>query len=218
MVSSALQFAFPHNRAVKPGAPAAQKAFHHVVAVEPGAQLVAGQARFGDRQFDGADAQSVADVEFFFQQTFGGEVFTEGARRQFFIAELAAPEMVVLGRVDVDRLARPAVDGQVGLAIAVNIQSAHAHAPGHRRFENACANHPPIVNYLARQPDIDRYDLHGSSIRCCGARVGCARHFSRQVQCDRGAAVQRATKLETSSRAAYAAHRRRRSPSRRQNR
>jgi hypothetical protein len=50
----------------------------------------------------------ITDVEFFFEQSEGSEILAEAT--EFDFRQLPAPEFIVLGRIGIDRFARPAVD------------------------------------------------------------------------------------------------------------
>src|SRR5262245_32073409 len=70
------------------------------------------------------------------------------------------PIGVVFCRIDVDRLVRPAMHRQVGLAIAVEIESPQRDATGHRLFEDAGRNSLALPLHCPGQPYIDGNDLH----------------------------------------------------------
>ena len=75
----------------------------------------------------------------------GGDVLAELAHRQNGAADLAAPELVVLERIAIDRLVDAAVRRQVGLAVADKIELLQGQRRVDRRFEDTGAKrHAPV--------------------------------------------------------------------------
>ena len=62
-----------------------------------------------------------------FQEAFGGEVFSEAAWRKIAAGEFLFPVGVVLDGIAVDGFVLAAVDGKVGLAVAVEIEFAECN-------------------------------------------------------------------------------------------
>ena len=71
-----------------------------------------------------------------------------------------APEFVVLRRIGVDRFVWSAMNGEVGLAVAVKVQRAELDWPGDRLFENAGIDGLPVDRGQARARDIERDEFH----------------------------------------------------------
>ena len=63
----------------------------------------------------------------------------------------------MLARIGVDGLVRPAVDGEVGLCVAVDVQTAHGQLRRDRALEDARQDLPSLPFDLARHSDIDRH-------------------------------------------------------------
>ena len=59
-----------------------------------------------------------------FEQTFGGEVLSKRARREIAVRQFFLPVGVVFDRVAVDGFVFAAVNAEVGLAVAVEIEGA----------------------------------------------------------------------------------------------
>ena len=60
----------------------------------------------------------------------------------------------MLARIGVDRLVRSAVDGEVGLPVAVDVQTAYRHSRVHRALEDARQHLSALPFDLARQPTL----------------------------------------------------------------
>ena len=125
------------NRKIDSRTEAGPKSFHHVGAVETDTQLEAGHT--GLRHFDrgSADSELVADEGVVFQKTFGREILAEIPPGEFAVRQLLAPVVVVFGGIGVDGLVLAAVNGEVGLMVAIEIHAAEQARAGHGRFENA---------------------------------------------------------------------------------
>src|SRR5687767_678433 len=136
---------------------------------------MAGQTRLGDDQFHGTGAKMIADIEFFFEQSLGREIFTEAAPEEFDFGQLSAPEFIVLGGIGVDRLARAAMDGEIGLLIACKVERIQSEASCDRSLDNGGRNHSAFVGNLARQSEVYGYDLHDDvqQFRCLLAAESC---------------------------------------------
>lgn len=81
--------------------------------------------------------------------------FSRTFPRQFNSGQIAAPEIVMLRRVSVDGLVRPAVNFQIGLTVAVEIEFAHGDAARDRLFEDSRSNRAVLPEDFARQSDVD---------------------------------------------------------------
>src|SRR5262245_43305643 len=110
--------------------PALEELGHELVTAHPDPELEAGQPRLRHDELGGADADAVADADPVVEQALGGQVLAERARAELELRPLARPELVVLGRVGVDGLVLTAVHAKVGLAVAVEVQTAQRHTAG----------------------------------------------------------------------------------------
>ena len=95
-----------------------QEGFDHAGIVEPNPELEARPPRLRDDQPGRPDAELVADVDRILEQTRRRQVLAEDPRRQL-ATEPLPPGPVMLARIGVDGLVRPAVDGEVRLSVAV---------------------------------------------------------------------------------------------------
>ena len=117
-------------------AAAGEEPLDHVAATEAKPQLVTGQPRLGDDELGGADAEAVADGHVLLErQPVDRQVLAEGSERQL-VSELRPPEGVVLERVRVDRLRGAAVDGEIRLAVALEVQASERDATLDRCLED----------------------------------------------------------------------------------
>src|ERR1019366_2859251 len=112
------------NRKIDSGTAAGEKSLHDVVAAKPNAELIAGKARLGDLKEGFADPVMVADARDVFAEYFGREIFAEHAPRQFHLRKFLPPENVVLRGIRVAGFVLPAVNFEVRLAVAIEIEPA----------------------------------------------------------------------------------------------
>src|SRR5207249_7640336 len=154
---------------VEARAAAREEALHHVGALEAGGELVAGKPRLGGDQLGRADPEAVADLNVVLEQALAGEVLPERAVLERDAGQLRAPVRVVLGGIGVDGLLPPAVRGQVGLPVAVQVERAHGDAARHRLLEDAGGDRPALPGDLPRQADVHRDDPH----RVSPIPIGC---------------------------------------------
>jgi hypothetical protein len=96
----------------------------------------------------------VAYADFVFEETFGREVFPEAAWREIAIGEFPFPVGVVLHGVAIHGFVFAAVDGQIGLAIAVQVEFAERYGAFHRLFEDAGGYGVAAPDYLAGTSDV----------------------------------------------------------------
>jgi hypothetical protein len=105
---------------------------HELVALHLDPELEAREAWLSHDEFGRADAEAVADADVAVEEAFGGQVLAERARAEVELRPLMRPELVELGRVGVDGLLRTAVDPEIGLAVALEVEPAQRHVPGDR--------------------------------------------------------------------------------------
>jgi hypothetical protein len=87
-------------------------------------------------KFSTTDAVSITDAHLVIRKSLDGEVFSELAESKIVATPKALPVMVRIHLVDAYGAVLPSVARQIGLRIALNIESAH---------------HPPSINW--RFPD-----------------------------------------------------------------
>ena len=132
-----LHIAFGSDAQVVATAARGQESPHHPGIVEADAQLVTREPRLGDHKLGGADPQPVADEHLVLERyALDGEVLSEHPPRKV-PADLPLPIRIVLGRVDVHRLVGASVDGQIGLAVPVEIDPGHLDATFNGPFEDS---------------------------------------------------------------------------------
>jgi hypothetical protein len=69
----------------------------------------------------------------------------------------------MLGRIGVHRLVRPAVNGEIGLPVSVQVQRAHHHAAFHRLLVDPGRDPLAFPDHFPWKPDVYRNDLHGGN-------------------------------------------------------
>ena len=114
----------PLNGEIEASPAAREKPSHHRVRLKPDPELVAGQTRLRDDHASGTDGELVAYVDRCLVETFCCQVFAEHAQRQLAPSQLVRPPSVVFVRVAVDRFEFAAMDAQIGLPIAIQIEPA----------------------------------------------------------------------------------------------
>lgn len=105
---------------VPAGARAGRHAGGHIVAAGEHGELEARRARLADFEQHLAPLEAIADAYGVFVGAFDGEIFAEGGGLALEL-RFGFPPWPVVGGVDVDRLVGAAVDGEIGLAVAVDI-------------------------------------------------------------------------------------------------
>jgi hypothetical protein len=96
--------------------------------IHANADAVARHAWLRYFKFSATDAVSIADADFVIRKSLDGEIFSELAESKIVAAQKALPVMVRIHLVDEYSAVLPTVTRQIGLRIALNIESAH-HSP-----------------------------------------------------------------------------------------
>src|SRR5215471_3175189 len=109
-----------HYARIEPRLPAVQKCFDDVVALEFRGELEARQPRLGDFEDDAADLQLIAGTDDLFGDSSSGEVLSQRTPFQP-LTEFLLPEGVIFRRIQVHRLVLAAMDGEVGLSVAIQV-------------------------------------------------------------------------------------------------
>src|SRR6185369_5811807 len=102
----------------------------------------------------------IADADVVLEEPLGREVLSEGTPRQVDAGQLGAPEGIVLRRIRVHGLVGPAVDGEIGLLVAVDVEESDVDAARHRRLEDRGADRLSAPDDVARSADADGDELH----------------------------------------------------------
>src|SRR5579862_4387253 len=105
-------------------------------------------------KFSTTDAVAIADADLVIGKSLNSEVFSELAESEVVAAQNALPVMVRIHLVDKYGAMLPAVTGEIGLRITIDIELAH-HSPScNRRFPNCGSNSFAIPCHIARKADI----------------------------------------------------------------
>jgi len=106
----------------------------HARLVHADADAVARHVRLRYFKFSATDAVSIADANLVVRKPLDSEVFSELAKSKIVATEKALPVTVRIHLVDEYGAVLPAVTGEIGLRIAIDIELAH-HSPSiHWRF------------------------------------------------------------------------------------
>ena len=138
-----------------------EKGFDHACILESKAELVAGETGLGDDEACGADTELVADVDEILGHSFGREVFAERTWGKA-ATELGLPAVVVFGGVGVDGLIGAAVNGEVGLGVAVEVETSQDDGVRHGVFEDAGGYHLSLPQDVAGHADVEGDETHRS--------------------------------------------------------
>jgi len=149
LIASA-DFPFAGDGEVEAAAAAGEESSDHIVGLKPYAKFVTRKAWLRHNYFRGANGETIAEMDFVFVQTLCGEVFSKDRSGKFLSGQFLFPIIVVLDGVAVDGFLRAAVDGEVSLTVAVQIQSAQTDASLHRFFENAGGYRLAVPEHVAR--------------------------------------------------------------------
>ncbi len=85
-------------------------------------------------KFSTTDAVSIADAHLVIRKSLNGEVFSELAEDKIVAAQKTLPVMVRIHLVDEYGAVLPAVTGEIGLRITIDIEFAHHSPSRNRRF------------------------------------------------------------------------------------
>jgi hypothetical protein len=157
-------YAFFEDAQVKPEPHGVQEALDHVIAAEFDAEFVARHARLDGDDFGGAHLKTIADVDGVFSESRGGEIFAESAPWKLDFREFGAPIGIVFAGVDVDSFIRAAVNGEIGLAVAIEIESAELEGSFDGRLEDASLDELTVPFHRLREADLEGEDfrIHGT--------------------------------------------------------
>jgi hypothetical protein len=98
------------------------------------ADAVASHAGLRYLKFSTTDAVAIADADLVIKKSLNGEVFSELAVSEIVAAQEALPVMVRIHLVDEYGAVLPAVTGEIGLRITIDIEFAHHSPSRNRRF------------------------------------------------------------------------------------
>jgi hypothetical protein len=126
----------------------------HPRIIHADADAVARHAWLAHFKYRITNAVSISNADLVIRKSLDGEVFSELAEDKIVAAQKALPVMVRIHLVDEYGAMLPAVTRQVGLRIALNVESAH-HSPSiHWRFPNRSSDCFAVPRHVARKTDI----------------------------------------------------------------
>ena len=96
------------------------------------------------------------------EQAVGGEVFSEHSHRKFPAGQLSFPVVVMRDGIAVDGFVFSAVHGEVGLAVAIQIEFAQGDAAGERLLENSANNFSPVPDNFSGKSGVHGDEPHRS--------------------------------------------------------
>jgi len=149
----------------------------HVVRAEADAEFVARQARLGHNKFGGANCEPVAEVYRVLLQALGREVLSKYGDWKIAPGQFFFPKGVVLDGVTVDGLVLAAVDGEICLAVAVQVKRTNGYAAFDGIFVDASRYRVAVPEDVARQTDVYRDQSHLAGpfrgAACMPRGIGC---------------------------------------------
>src|SRR3990172_1633650 len=152
--------AFFQHAQIKAGAIRRRETRGKIFFSHANAQLETGRARLRYLYPRLSNLKHISDTNPVFQQARGREILPELSVGKIMTPQFPGPEGVVLERIHVHGLVRPAVHPQVRLAVAREIQASQPHRTGDRGLENAGGNRLAAMKNFTRQPYIDGNQGH----------------------------------------------------------
>jgi hypothetical protein len=153
-------FAFADDGQVKTTEAAPEKTRNHVVAAKLGGKLETRKARRRHLYHRRADAVLVSHTDLRLDEPFRSEVFAKSAPWQLLLLKFFSPVGVVLGCINIDSLAAPAVYREIRLAVAIEIHLAQHNAAISRLLEDSSFESGVLPGKQARQSDINGDESH----------------------------------------------------------
>src|SRR3954468_17133085 len=101
---------FFQDREVKTSPAALEHGFDGASIAKSNSQFVTRQPRLGDHELGGSNCHAITNVCRMFEQSFGGEIFSECRPAYFGGWKLLPPKCVMLGWIDVNGLINSAVN------------------------------------------------------------------------------------------------------------
>ncbi len=147
-------FTFTSDGEVEARTAAGEKAPDHVVSLKPDAEFVARKARLRNDHFRGTNGELIAQMNGTLQQTIGGEVFSKDRHRKFPARQVFLPNGVMLDGVTVDGFVLAAVNGEVGLTVAVQVKRAQGDAALDGLLEDPGGDTCAVPGYFPGKPGV----------------------------------------------------------------
>ena len=145
---------------IESGPPTFENATVEILDPDLDGELVAGHPGLGYLEERRADSEDIADVDIPLQHPLDGEVLTEMAELEPRLTELVFPVGMVLDRVDQHGPERAAVADEVGLPVAVDVESVDPYAPDDGLLEDAGSDGLALNGDLPGKRDVHRHELH----------------------------------------------------------
>ena len=119
-----------------------------------GPDAIARHARLCHFKYRISNAVSIADAHLVIKKSLDGEVFSELAESKIVAAQKALPVVVRIHLVDEYGAVLPAVTGEIGLRITIDIELAHHSPSRNRRFPDCGSDSFAVPCHVARKADI----------------------------------------------------------------
>jgi hypothetical protein len=126
----------------------------HTRFIHANADTVARHAGLRNFKFSATDAVSIADAHFVVRKSIDGEVFSELAISKIRASQKSLPVMVRVHLVDKYCALLPAVTGEIGLCIAIDIELPYHSPSRNRRFPYRGSDGFAVPYHVARKADI----------------------------------------------------------------
>jgi hypothetical protein len=124
--------------------------------IHANADAVARYARLCHFKFSTTDAVSIANADLVIRKSLDGEVFSELTESKITAAQKALPVMVRVHLVDKYGALLPAMTGEIGLRITIDIEPAHHSPSRNRRFPDCGSDSFAVPCHVPWKTDIDR--------------------------------------------------------------
>src|SRR5579864_3463519 len=150
------QFSFGDDGEIETGTAARPKFLDHIGAAKLDSELVAGRPRLSHLENGGTHAILIADIHCGFIQALGRQVLAELAIRQVQAGEFCGPVRIVFNRIAVDCFVAAAVNRQIGLPVAGQVQLVHCDPAGDWLLEDSGEDAAAAKFDFSWLSDIDR--------------------------------------------------------------
>ena len=149
-------FSFLQHAKVEPWSVMCHEQGCHPRLVHADADAVARHAWLRYFKYGTTDAVSIANANLVIGKSLNREVFSELAESEIVAPQEMFPVMVRIHLVDEYGAVLPAVTGEIGLRITIDIELAHHSPPRNRRFPDCSSDSFAVPGHVARQTDIYR--------------------------------------------------------------
>src|SRR5271166_1158385 len=122
--------------------------------VHANADAVACHARLRYFKYRTTDAVSIADADLVIKKSLNGEVFSELPVDKVITSEKAFPVVIGVHLINKNGAMLPAVTGEIGLRITIDIELAHHSPSRNRRFPYCGTDSLTVPCHVAWKTDI----------------------------------------------------------------